>query len=260
MRGPLPWVVALSLVAAGLGAQTPAAPGHSNRVINLPSAFTLGTTTLQVVFTHRFSQTIADGGAGNLFGLDSAADIGLGLELGLSKRVEVELYRSSFLKQLEGAAKWAVLRQDGGVPISVAVRLGADYRSARGIADRWSGFAQAVIARRLGRSFEVMAVPCFASDTPELRNAFNVGIAAIYDLAHGWSARAELIPENHDARRAQTAWAFALNKRIGGHDFLLYLGNSRATTADLITGSDLPGGFRGGDVRLGFNLLRRFPE
>jgi hypothetical protein len=50
------------------------------------------------------------------------------------------------------------------------------------------------------------------------------------------------------------------NKRIRGHAFLIYVGNSRATITDLIAGSDIPGGFKSGDVRLGFNLIRRFPE
>jgi hypothetical protein len=49
-------------------------------------------------------------------------------------------------------------------------------------------------------------------------------------------------------------------KRLPGHAFMLYAGNSRATVTDLMVGSDLPGGFKRSDVRLGFNLLRRFPE
>jgi hypothetical protein len=49
-------------------------------------------------------------------------------------------------------------------------------------------------------------------------------------------------------------------KRVRGHAFLIYFGNSRATTTDLLAGSDIPGGFKSGDVRLGFNLVRRFPE
>ena len=41
---------------------------------------------------------------------------------------------------------------------------------------------------------------------------------------------------------------------------MIYPGNSRATATDPIAGLDIPGGFKGSDVRLGFNLLRRFPE
>ncbi len=65
--------------------------------------------------------------------------------------------------------------------------------------------------------------------------------------------------KNLDAHPGQLAWSVALNKRVPGHAFLIYFGNSRATTADLIVGSDFPGSFKQRDVRIGFNLMRRFP-
>ena len=55
------------------------------------------------------------------------------------------------------------------------------------------------------------------------------------------------------------AWHAALSKDIGGHLFEIVLGNSRAVTVDQYLGGDSPAGFRAGDVRLGFNLIREFP-
>lgn len=49
------------------------------------------------------------------------------------------------------------------------------------------------------------------------------------------------------------------NKRIRGHAFLIHLRNSRVTVTDLMAGSDILGGFKAADVRLGFTLIRRLP-
>lgn len=248
-------------IATGLVvlAVVPSAWGQ-NRLVNFPTHLTVGRGTLQVVFTHRFSQTVGDGGAEELFGLDSAADVGIGLDLGLGRNLEVGLYRSSFFKQLEASAKVTLARQGEGWPVGVAVRLGAGYRGARGVEERWTGVGQLVLARELSPSWEVFLIPMFASDTPTLRRAGNLGAALAWRLPKNWELLAEVIPANRDAPTGVAAWAAGLVKRVPGHEFLMYLGNSRATTVDLLVGSDLPGGFEKGDIRLGFNITRRFPE
>lgn len=231
-----------------------------SRIINLPNHLTVGPSTLELLFTHRFSQTVEDAGGTDLFGLDSAADIGLGLALGLGQQFQVELYRSSFLKQLEAAAKFTLVEQGDAWPVGVAVRGGADYRGAKGVEDRWSGFVQGIVGKSFGDTLDVWLVPMFASDTPTLTDAANVGLAGVVHLPRRWDFAAEVVPANRDAPDSEVAWSLGLVKRVPGHEFLVYVGNSRATTADLLVGSDLPGGFEPGDVRLGFNLVRRFPE
>lgn len=248
------------LIPAFALAQEVAEPELATRLINLPTHLTIGSGTMQVIFTHRFSETISDAGGYDLLGLDSPADVGLGFGIGVGKRFEIELYRSSFFKEFEGSAKWTLVRQGSTFPLGVAVRAGADYRGAHGVDERWSGFAQVVLARRFGATLDLFLVPMFASDTPTLTNAANVAAGAALHLSRGWDVEAEVIAENRDARRGQLAWAVAVNKRLRGHAFALYLGNSRATTTDLLVGSDYPSSFKKGDVRIGFNLLRRFPE
>ena len=125
--------------------------------------------------------------------------------------------------------------------------------------ERWLGFAQLVLARQLSEYVEVYLVPSFASDTPSLRRAANVGVAAEWHLPRDWDVQVELTPANRDAPEGTAAWAVGVVKRVPGHDFLVFFGNSRATTVDLLTGTDLPGGYSTGDVRLGFNITRRFP-
>jgi len=252
--------VASLVLAAAAAAQTPPPLPVGDRIINLPTHASVGPATLQVIFTHRFTQTVDGGGGYDLFGLDSAANVGIGLALGVGRNLEIEVYRASFLKEYEGAVKWTVARQGGALPVGVAVRAGADYRGAHGIEDRWSGIAQVVVARRVGEALDLFVIPTFASDTPTLRNAVNVAAAVMLRLPRRWHLAAEVVPENRDARDGETAWALGLVKRVRGHEFLIYLGNSPATTTSLAAGSDMPGGFAAGDVRLGFNITRRFPE
>lgn len=247
-----------STVAAS--AQTIPEPELGTRLINLPTHLVLPYGTLQVLFTHRFGETVAAGGSGDLYGLDSAADIGIGLAMGFGHGLDAEVYRSSLFKQIEAAVKWTALRQGAAFPLGVAVRAGSDYRGISGVRDRWAGFAQLVLARRVGRRLDLFVVPTYVSDTPTLRNAANVGFAASLHLPRAWDVAAEAIPANREVPGATVAWSVGFTKRIPGHSFLIYLGNSRATTTDLIAGSDIPGGFKRGDMRLGFNLVRRFPE
>lgn len=252
-------VVCSMTLAIGAAGQTVPQPELGTRLINLPTHLGVPPGTLELLFTHRFTQTVNDGGARELFGLDSAADIGIGLGLGLSRQLSAEVYRSSFFKQIEAAVKWQVVRQGEAFPLGIAIRTGADYRAATGVVDRWSGFLQLVVARRVGERIDLFVTPMYASDTPTLRNAANVGLGGAYHLPHKWDVEAEVVLENRDARNGQLSWSVAVNKRVAGHAFLIYFGNSRATTTDLLVGSDFPASFKRGDVRIGFNLMRRFP-
>ncbi len=254
-------LLGLLIFAPAFALGQPAAPPvwSGDRVINLQTNLPVGPGTLQVVFTHRFLETHKDAGGYDLFGLDSAANISIGLDYGLSRDLEVSLVRASFLKEIETSAKWTLTRQGAAFPVGCALRAGADYRGATGVDTRWSGFAQLIVARRLEEHLDVFVAPSFASDTPTLRHAFNVVLASSLYLPKNWHLSLEVVPKNRDARGGETAWAFGVAKRLPGHEFLFYVGNAAATTTDLIVGSDM-GSFRAGDARLGFNLLRRFPE
>jgi hypothetical protein len=261
MNARVRWLAALCIVFAAVAhSQAVPEPELGERLINLPTHLALPPATLQLIFTHRFSQTIGDAGAGNLGGLDSAADIGIGLGMGFGHGLEAEIYRSSFLKEYELAGKWTAIRQGSASPVGLAVRAGTDYRAATGVQKRWSGFGQLVVAWRPAHAVDLFLVPTYVSDTATLRNAFNVGLGASLHLPHAWDIVTEATPANRDTPGSSVAWSVGFNKRIPGHSFLIYFGNSRATVTDLITGSDIPGGFKSSDVRLGFNLIRRFPE
>ncbi len=252
------WPFTVLLLPALASAQSAAL--SDSRVLNLPSPWTVGARTLEVTFTHRFTRTVQNAGGENLFGLDSPADVGIGLALGLDSRAQVELYRSSFLKEMELAGKWVALPLEASRPWGVSLRGGAAFRGAFRYQPRWSGFIQAIVAYRPHPSWELAWIGGWASDTPTLRRAGNLAVTWAYLLPRRWRLAGELVPPNPKARHARLAWALGLTKGVGGHSFTLYLGNSPATTSDLWVGSDFPGGLRQRDARLGFNIVRRFPE
>lgn len=229
-----------------------------SRLIDLPTAFPVRSHTLEVMFTHRFQQAVQDGDSHNLWGLDSGADIGLGLAWGITPRLDIALLRSSFQEDYELSGKALAFEQAPRVPLSVAVRAGVDHLGRTGAADPTRPFAQLVLSRRFAPGFNLLLVPSWGRGTERLRNAFNVPVGLTVPMPGGSLLEVEVIPKNRDLAASLTAWHLALSKKVGGHIFQIVLGNSRAVTVDQYLGGDFAGGFRTRDVRLGFNLIRDF--
>ena len=260
-------LLAVLLSAGSLSAQEAAAPDPyqpvrrdplGTRLINMPTPFTVRARTLEVLFTHRFQQPVDEGDSSNLWGLDSGADIGLGLALGITPHFDVSLLRSSFQEDFELAGKFLVLEQAPRVPLSLALRAGVNRLEREGVEDPTRPFAQLVLSRRLSPGIHLLLSPAWAGDTPRLRDAFNVPVGLTFALPGDRLIEIEVVPENGDLDESETAWHVAFSKEVGGHIFEVLLGNSRAITVDQYLGGDFAGGFEAGDVRLGFNLIRDF--
>src|SRR3972149_9117166 len=125
------WLAVLCLAWAAMApSQVIPEPELGDGLINFPTHLVLSRGTLQVLFTHRFSQSVSDGGAGNLWGLDSAADVGIGLGMGFGHGLEAQVYRSSLLQQYELSGKWAPVRQGSAAPVGLAGRGGTHCPAA----------------------------------------------------------------------------------------------------------------------------------
>ena len=233
------------------------------RLIDVATPFTVGRRRLELLFTHRFDQAVNQGAnAHNLWGLDSGADVGIGFTYGLLSHLDLSVYRSSFQEDFELAGKLQVLGQSAGMPLSAAVRAGADLLGRTGIQDPHRPFAQLLLGRNLAAGWNVFASPSWVRDTPLLRNAWNVPVGVTAPLPGRWLLDGEVIAANHALRdvpgASRLAWHAAFAKQIGWHRFQIVLGNSRATTVDQILGGDFAAGFTTHDLRLGFNLVRYF--
>jgi hypothetical protein len=228
------------------------------RFVNVATPYTIGARTIEVLFTHRFQQRVQDGDSSDLWGLDGGSDVGIGLGVGLTRHLDLTLLRSSFQENFELAGKFLVLEQAPRVPLSVALRAGADRLEREGVEDPTRPFAQLLLSRRLAPGFHLLAAPSWVRDTPRLRNAFNVPLGVALALPRGNLVEVEVVPENRDLDESVTAWHVAWSKAVGGHVFEVVVGNSRAVTVDQLLGGDSAAFFEEGDVRLGFNLVRDF--
>ncbi|MFL6263815.1 MAG: DUF5777 family beta-barrel protein [Thermoanaerobaculia bacterium] len=266
MRALVPAVLLAALLPVSPAAAQSAGPYDPVRrdplgtvLINGATPYTLGSRRLEVLFTHRFQQPVNQGGdSHNLWGLDSGADVGIGLAWGAAPHLDLSVYRASFQEDFELAGKFLVLEQAQRLPLTVAVRAGVDHLRRPGVEDPTRPFAQLLLARKLALGVNLLVSPSWVRDTPRLRNAFNVPLGLSFPIPGNSLIEIEYIPANRDLGDSLDAWHVALSKSVGGHIFEIVAGNSRATTLDQMLGGDSAAGFRKRDVRLGFNIVRDF--
>lgn len=255
-----------SIVLAQPGtAQSEYTPIHGLRLgdygLNLPTTRVLPTRTWEVRFTHRFSEPINEGDFHSFWGLDSSADIGIGLAYSPYPSLQLAIFRSDLLDDYELSAKFAVLQQAAAVPVSVTARGGIDWRTEKDVDDRISPFVQLIVSRQMSPKLELYAAPAYVIDDPVYEHAFNVPVGVAWAWTPALSVIAEVIPENSDAPEGSAsdiAWAVGLKRAIGGHWFEILLTDSRATHVDQYVGSVPLGGIDASNVHLGFNIERRF--
>lgn len=226
------------------------------RLVEVATPFTQGRGNFETMFGFRISQTVQDGDAHNLWGIDSGADVLFGLAYGARSWLDLELFRSSFQETYELAVKAQLFDQTRGAWGSAALRLGADLIRAEGIADPERPFAQLLLARHLGHGVTLELAPSYVGDTPRLRNAFNVPVGLTLPFVGGSLLKLEVVPENRDLDESQLGWRLAVSKATEANLYELTFGNSRAATVDQTLGGDFAGGFERDDVRLGVNVVR----
>lgn len=256
---------------------TPVAPLPLGDVmLSLPTAHMPSSGTWEVRFTHRFNQSLDQGSFSDrihsLYGLDSNADVGLGLSYVARPDLQFSFYRSNALDDIEVGAKYLVVQQAPAIPFSAAVRVGGDWRTERDVTDRTSAFAQAIVSRKFGRRVELMAIPTYVTDAGRavsanasaalFKNAFNVPVGIAVMLRQNLSAIGEVVPRNRDLPqklRGYFAWSAGLKSAIGGHFFELLITNSNATHVDqYVTSTYMGSPLHSGDLHIGFNIERRF--
>lgn len=245
-------------------------------LLSLPSPYIPAQGLWEVKFTHRFNQSLTNGSfvdqVHSLFGLDTNADVTFGVSYVLRPNLLVSLARTNTNDTLELASKYVLMQQSETRPVTLALRGGVDWRTERELSDRESFFAQAIVGRRLGEKVEVYALPTFVTNAGRqvsiagsealFEQAFNVPLGIVYTLRGPLMLVAEIIPPQTDLPddfEADFGWSFGIKRAIGGHWFEVLLTNNQSTTVDQYVTSTFQGsGLDAGDVKLGFNIERRF--
>jgi hypothetical protein len=213
-------------------------PPEGERIINLPSAEVPAAGTLTMIFTHRFSQSLQDSDFHSLYSFDSGAEIGIGLGYVPFRNFEVSFYRSSKLDDYELDVKYRAVAQG---PLTVALRLGGDWRSERFLDDRNGVFGQVVLGVSIGPRVRITAVPTYVSKTsqtpsvmpkPLYRNVFNVPVAVSVGLTRSINVQGELTARRGKYDSTGVGWVAAIEKTVPRHRFSFTVGNQRSTTVD----------------------------
>ena len=233
-------------------------PGYADRFLQSTSPLVNEKGILQAIFTHRFNEPVNSAGGSNLFGLDSGANIGLGLGYVPLDRLSLEAYRASTGGDYEFAAKYAILEATRERPVGLAVRAGMDWLTKFEIDQKTGWFVQASAGVTLGDRVTIAAVPTFVSNTPLYKNVFNVPVILQVKVAKGLYATGEYVFRNKDLDGSVGQWSFAVEKSLWLHRFGVWIGNSAASTVDQIMAGDYGGGVKESNIRLGFNIIRGF--
>lgn len=235
-------------------------------VITLPTSLRVPIHDFSFRLTHRFGRPLNQGSfsdlAGDLFGLDGGAQIGLGLRFGLLRGNQVAVYRTSD-RTIQLSDQQQLLREDRS-PIGVSL-LG----SLEGLDNFHKDFSPAIaliLSRRLGDRGALYLVPSWVGHTRVNPSApgsdsgtLVLGIGARLRVRKTFCLVGEVHPRlagykgDLGSGDPKSLVSFGIESRVGGHAFQLNVSNAQGTTpAQVARGQAASNWF------IGFNLTRKF--
>lgn len=239
------------------------------RLINGHSVELRSSKVLDFIISHRFGRL--NSGAYHFFGLDEA-NIRLGLDYGISDRLNIGIGRSSFEKVYDGFIKYKFLRQGSGKgasPLSAVVFVSTAVGTLRSphelnLSNRLSYTWQLLLARKFSEHLSLQLMPAVVHRNMTLserdeHDIYVLGAGGRYKLSKSVALNLEYyyrfnkpLPEPN-----QHALAIGFDIETGGHVFQLHLTNARAMQEKgFIT--QTTGNFFEGDIHFGFNVSRVF--
>jgi len=243
----------------------------ASHIVNMQTVESSAAGALSFVIQHRFGQL--NSGAYNFFGLDNAT-LRLGLDYGITDRLNVGIGRSSYLKTFDGFVKYKLLRQTVGKQMPVTMSLlgtitnytqhitGKEYLTAN---LRTAYSAQLLIARKFSRRLSLEVTPTYlhynlVPTVNDKNDVFAVGMGGRYKITNRMSINAEYdyLPSNQVVS-ATTHNSFSLGWDIetGGHVFQLVFSNSQSMLETQYL-TQTTGTWGNGDIYFGFNISRNF--
>jgi hypothetical protein len=238
----------------------------STDLINLPTPLMPGEKTLEIHFSHRFSESISDAGREGLWGLDSFAVPSFWLAYGITDRLQVHGGRSSNRGTWEYGAKVELLEEERlTVPLSAAIVVGGAYLDCDDVVDNNRFTAEFPVGVRVHERFSAMVVPFLATNTDPTgdpaSDSFStaIGLGGTVRITPGQSIDVEWVTTLGGFRHPEAVdqWQVYWDMKVGGHVFQLGVTNTVSYTPDQMAPGALKTG-RKSEVRLGFNIVRAF--
>jgi hypothetical protein len=229
-------------------------------VVNLPTTLRLPKFKSAFRVTHRFGRPLGQGSfgdlAGDLFGLDSGAQIGLEYRFGLMRGLQVGIHRTSD-KTIEFFTQYNVWQQTTK-PFGLGVIASID--GTNNFKDSYTPSIGLAISRELGKFGAVYAEPIWVNNSNLLpselvddNDTFMVGLGARIRVRPTVNIVGEFIPRSGNTPGVNHG-TFGIEKVVGGHTFQLNFSDGFGTTMGQLA--------RGGTAKdnwyLGFNISRKF--
>lgn len=238
----------------------PAEPDFT--LASLPTGLRVPTLKSAFRVTHRFLRPVGAGDfgdlAGDLFGLDAGAQIGLEYRFGIFRNAQVGLHRTSD-KTLEFFGQYSLLRQTSGSPLDVTALAAID--GTNNFQDSYTPVLGAIVSRKVGDVAALYATPMWLNNTNRLpkevvddNDTVAVGLGARLRIRPTVYLVGEVTPRLAGYRPGSNQASIAIEKRAGGHVFQLNISNGFGTALGQIG----RGGVNADDWYLGFNLSRKF--
>jgi hypothetical protein len=244
----------------------------STRIINGQSVETVGKNGMNVIISHRFGNL--NSGIHQFYGLDQSS-IRIGLEYGITSRLDVGLGRSREQELVDGYVKYKLLRQSTGaieMPVSVTFYSSMQAKAQKWsnpevvhtLSDRFSYVNEFIIARKFSNNFSLQIVPGFVhrnlTDTPGDKNLVPyTGFGARYKITNRLSLSSEYywVYPGLTSQLSYNPFAIGIDIETGGHVFQLHVSNTRGMQEKIMI-PDNPYSWTHGDIGFGFNIIRNF--
>ncbi|MGE3705034.1 MAG: DUF5777 family beta-barrel protein [Vicinamibacterales bacterium] len=229
-------------------------------LVSLPTALRLPRNGSAFRVTHRFTRPLGEGSfgdlAGDLFGIDSGAQIGLEYRYGLIKNGQIGVHRTND-KTVMFFGQYGLVRQ-GSSPLDVSILASID--GTNNFQDSYSPTLGVILSRTFGDRGAIYVEPMWINNTNPLPSAVTddndtivVGVGARVRIRPTVYLVGEMAPRSGYTPGSNHA-SFAIEKRAGGHTFQLNFSNSFATTRRQLG----LGGPSGDNWYFGFNISRKF--
>ena len=231
-------------------------------LITLPTTLRVPRYKSAFRITHRFGRPLGAGDfgdlVGDLFGLDSGAQIGLEYRFGLMRGLQAGIHRTSD-KTIEFFSQYNLFQQGEGRPLGVGVLASID--GTNNFRDSYSPALGVVLSRTIPRFGALYVEPVWVNNSnpapDELvddNDTLIVGLGARIRVRPTVYLVGEVIPRVAGYDPGVTHGTFGIEKRVGGHMFQLNFSNGFGTTM----GQLARGGLNNDDWYFGFNISRKF--
>jgi opacity protein-like surface antigen len=244
----------------------------ATHIVNMQTVESPAAGSLNFLIQHRFGQL--NSGSYNFFGLDNAT-LRLGLDYGITDRLDIGAGRSSLNKTFDGYVKYKLLRQSDGtdrMPVTVSGFASISYYTLKfqekpylDDVYRLAYVGQLLIARKFSRIFSAQLSPTYlhynlVPTVADKNDEFALGAGGRLKITKRMSINVEynyLLPDQMVSTKVHNSFSVGWDIETGGHVFQLVFTNSQGIIESQYIGQTT-GSWGNGDIYFGFNISRNF--